>query len=84
MILALYISSDSLFSQFSISGVLQDYMKEQKMSELTLNFAACLSENSRLNKINLVLNAWGQIMSSHRGEVVCNIRTAKVSLTGIG
>ena len=59
-------------------GVLQDFMKEKKMSSMSSNFVGVLTENNRLNKLKDVLSAWTQIMSAHKGEIVCNIKTAKV------
>ena len=42
---------------------------------------AALAENGRLNKVSGVLGAFAKIMSAHRGEVMCSVTTAKVSLT---
>ncbi|XP_072018792.1 ATP synthase subunit O, mitochondrial-like [Amphiura filiformis] len=74
--LAAFVSNPSVNKQNKL-GVLQDFAKEQKMSDLSSNFVALLTENNRLNKLKDVLSAWSQIMSAHKGEVVCNIKTAK-------
>lgn len=37
-----------------------------------------LAENSRLAATDGIINAFGKLMSSHRGEVQCTITTAKV------
>lgn len=37
-----------------------------------------MADNGRISKIGGVLTAFGRIMSAHRGEVVCNVTTAKV------
>lgn len=39
-----------------------------------------MSENGRYNYINSVVNSFATIMAAHRGEVVCEVTTAKVSL----
>lgn len=36
-----------------------------------------MAENGRLNKLDSVINAFKLIMSAHRGEVVCEVTTAK-------
>ncbi|VDQ17568.1 unnamed protein product [Trichobilharzia regenti] len=36
-----------------------------------------LAENGRLPKINSVIDKFNQIMTAHRGEVSCTVRTAK-------
>lgn len=40
-------------------------------------FLEQLAENGRLNKIDAIINAYKLIMSAHRGEVVCEVTTAK-------
>lgn len=40
-------------------------------------FLEQLAENGRLNKMDSVINAFKLIMSAHRGEVVCEVITAK-------
>lgn len=52
-------------------------VKKQKMSDLTLNLFAILVENGRVSKLNGILNAFGRIMRAQRGEVMCEVITAK-------
>lgn len=40
-------------------------------------FLEQLAENGRLNKIDQIINAFKLIMSAHRGEVICEVTTAK-------
>ncbi len=50
-----------------------------KMNELSKNLFLSMAENGRYNYIDAVANAFGTIMAAHRGEVVCEVTTAKVS-----
>ena len=38
-----------------------------------------MAENGRLNRTEGVIKAFSQIMSAHRGEVMCSVTTAKVT-----
>ena len=42
-------------------------------------FLDALAENGRLGRTVGVIDAYGQIMSAHRGEVQCVVTAAKVS-----
>ena len=48
-----------------------------KLNAATTNLLCLLAENGRLNKINQVINAFKVIMAANRGEVVCEVITAK-------
>jgi len=50
---------------------------QAKLSTTTTNLLILLAENGRLKKLNGVVNSFRQIMSAHRGEVVCEVITAK-------
>ena len=39
-----------------------------------------LTENGRLAKAETVLKCFAKIMSAHRGEILCTITTASVSI----
>ncbi|CAH1118785.1 unnamed protein product [Phaedon cochleariae] len=43
----------------------------------TANLLQLLAENGRLKKLDGVINAFRTIMSAHRGEVTCEVTTAK-------
>ncbi|XP_015584664.1 ATP synthase subunit O, mitochondrial [Cephus cinctus] len=47
------------------------------LNPATTNLLALLAENGRLGKINQVINAFKVIMAANRGEVVCEVITAK-------
>ena len=49
-----------------------------KMNELSKNLFLALAENGRFNLAASVAAAFSTIMAAHRGEVVCEITTAKV------
>lgn len=49
------------------------------MNPLSKNLFLSMAENGRYNFIGPVVNAFGTIMAAHRGEVVCQVTTAKVS-----
>lgn len=37
-----------------------------------------MAENGRLSKLTEVINLYIELMSAHRGEVICKVTTAKV------
>ncbi|KAF5295971.1 hypothetical protein FQA39_LY12743 [Lamprigera yunnana] len=47
------------------------------MNQQTGNLLQALAENGRLNKIEQVISSFKLIMSAHRGEVICEVTTAK-------
>ena len=49
-----------------------------KMNVLTKNLLVCMIENGRYHIFESVIGAFSTIMSAHRGEVVCEVTTAKV------
>lgn len=46
-------------------------------SKASTNFLELLAENGRLKKIDIIINLFKSIMAAHRGEVVCEVTTAK-------
>ena len=50
-----------------------------KMNELSKNLFLALAENGRFGVAEAVVNSFSTIMAAHRGEVVCEVVTAKVS-----
>lgn len=56
---------------------LKDAANKVNFSPATGFFLEQLAENGRLNKIDSIINAYKLIMSAHRGEVVCEVTTAK-------
>lgn len=47
------------------------------MTPASTNLLVTLAENGRLKKVDAVINAFKTIMAAHRGEVVCEVTTAK-------
>ncbi|KAM3958927.1 LOW QUALITY PROTEIN: ATP synthase subunit O, mitochondrial [Aphomia sociella] len=47
------------------------------LSPTTSNLLGLLAENGRLGKLDTVINAFKIIMAAHRGEVTCEVITAK-------
>ncbi|XP_013781093.1 ATP synthase subunit O, mitochondrial-like [Limulus polyphemus] len=52
-------------------------LQKQKFSSLTINLIGAMAENRRLNKLDSVINSFSRIMSAQRGEVACEVITAK-------
>ncbi|XP_065837658.1 ATP synthase subunit O, mitochondrial-like [Oscarella lobularis] len=61
-------------------ATLQELLKAEKCSSITVNLFGCLAENNRLSKAIGVIGAYEKLMSAHRGEVECTVTSAK-SLT---
>lgn len=60
-----------------LQSTLKDVGVKAKLSSATTNLLVLLAENGRLTKIDGVINAFKQLMSAHRGEVVCEVTTAR-------
>lgn len=60
-----------------LQTTLKDVGTAAKLSAATTNLLTLLAENGRLTKIDGVINAFKQLMSAHRGEVVCEVTTAR-------
>lgn len=43
-------------------------------------FADTMADNGRLSKLTDVINLYLELMSAHRGEVICKVTTAKVGI----
>lgn len=62
---------------FLLPAVVEDTMKKQGLTDLSVNTLSAMAENGRLPKLSAVLKAFQTIMSAHRGEVTCSVTTAK-------
>merc|ERR1712055_155227 len=80
------LKTDSILREFLENPLLKKELKKEGMdsvlekkgaSELTVNLFGLLAENGKLASTSGVLSAFGQIMSAVRGEVVCEVTTAK-------
>lgn len=60
-----------------LQTTLREVGKLASLSTATTNLLALLAENGRLSKIDGVINAFKQLMSAHRGEVICEVTTAR-------
>lgn len=56
---------------------LKEVGKLANLSAVTTNLLSLLAENGRLKKLDGVINAFKQLMAAHRGEVVCEVKTAR-------
>ncbi|CAH8534284.1 unnamed protein product [Schistosoma turkestanicum] len=66
----------SLQRIMKVNGISQ-VLDKLKVNEATKNTFVVLAENGRLSKISSVIEKFEQIMTAHRGEVSCIVRTAK-------
>ena len=80
------LKEDSRLSEFLLNPLVKKGLKAEgltgvcsklKMSPVTNNLLTTLAENGRSNLVNSVIAAFGTIMSAHRGEVLCEVITAK-------
>lgn len=60
-----------------LQTTLKDVGAKANLSSATTNLLSLLAENGRLSKIDGVINSFKQLMSAHRGEVVCEVTTAR-------
>nr|CAG4645837.1 EOG090X0EB8 [Lynceus sp. MCZ IZ 141354] len=51
--------------------------KKRNMNELTSNLVQLLAENGRLNRLDQIIESYKTIMAAYRGEVVCEVTSAK-------
>lgn len=66
-----------IISRGSLTASLRDFSTKAKVSSATSNLLSLLAENGRLKKLDGVINAFKTIMAAHRGEVVCEITSAR-------
>lgn len=60
-----------------MASALKGAATDSKMSAATSNLLELMAENGRLKKLDGVITAFNTIMAAHRGEVVCEVITAK-------
>ncbi|CAD0201749.1 unnamed protein product [Chrysodeixis includens] len=80
------IKSDPKLKEFLVNPTLKRNLKAEalknvagqvKLSPTTGNLLALMAENGRLDKLEVVINAFKIMMAAHRGEVTCEVVTAK-------
>lgn len=64
------------------AAALKDVSARVKFSPATGFLLETMADNGRLKKLEAVINAFKLIMSAHRGEVVCEVITAKALEAG--
>merc|ERR1711874_730940 len=78
--------SDARFNQFLLDPTVKTNIKvdgltgackKLGMNDLTKNLLLALAENNRASFIGAVVSSYGTLMAAHRGEVVCQVTTAK-------
>jgi len=74
--LAEFLADPSIKKTVKVQG-LAAACDKLKMSELTKNMLTAMAENGRHNLVNAVIGSYGTIMAAQRGEVVCEVVTAK-------
>jgi len=58
-------------------AALQQVLKKLDCSEIAQNFFATVADNGRLQKIEGIFKSFEKLMSAHRGEIICEVVTAK-------
>ncbi|OWR53927.1 ATP synthase subunit O, mitochondrial [Danaus plexippus] len=80
------IKSDPKVKEFIINPTLKRNLKvdalkqvavKTNLSATTSNLLGLMAENGRLDKLEAVINAFKMMMAAHRGEVTCEVITAK-------
>uniref|UniRef100_A0A2M4CZ33 Oligomycin sensitivity conferral protein n=1 Tax=Anopheles darlingi TaxID=43151 RepID=A0A2M4CZ33_ANODA len=59
------------------AAALKDVAAKVKFNAATGNLLTVLAENGRLGRLDGIINAFSLIMAAERGEVVCEVKTAK-------
>lgn len=81
------IKSDKKLAEFLCNPLIKKTLKKQAIEEglkknnynpLTINMLGAMAENGRMNYANAIITAFSKIMSAERGEVLCEVTTAKV------
>lgn len=78
--------SDKKFAEFILDPSIKRKLKSEALTKIggsislnpaSTNVLALLAENGRLKKLNQVINAFKQLTAATRGEVICEVITAK-------
>ncbi|KAF4529237.1 hypothetical protein B566_EDAN017749 [Ephemera danica] len=80
------IKADAKLREFIVDPSMKRELKKEalnkvsaalKLTNLSSNLLALLAENGRLKKLEPVISSFRTLMAAHRGEVVCEVTTAK-------
>jgi len=74
--LAEFLANPSIKKGLKAEGLAGALTKLQ-MNAISKNLFTAIAENGRFNLLDSVIGSFGTIMSAHRGEVVCEVVTAK-------
>lgn len=51
--------------------------EKMKLTPVTTNLLSALAENGRMKRLNSVITSFRTLMAAHRGEVICEVTSAK-------
>ncbi|KAK9881949.1 hypothetical protein WA026_018143 [Henosepilachna vigintioctopunctata] len=80
------LKSDAKFREFILDPLIKRNVKSDALKQIgtkislnsqSTNLLQVLAENGRLKNLNGVINSFKTIMAAHRGEVTCEVTTAK-------
>ncbi|OQR79210.1 ATP synthase subunit O [Tropilaelaps mercedesae] len=80
------INADKTLAEFLNNPLIKKALKKQAIEEglkklnyspLTVNMLGAMAENGRMRHTNEVIAAFSKIMSAERGEILCEVTTAK-------
>ncbi|CAH1389730.1 unnamed protein product [Nezara viridula] len=71
-----FIENPTIKRNLKIDAI-KDVSNKIKLSAPSTNLLGLLAENGRLNRLDQVLNAFSTIMAGHRGDLRCEVTTAK-------
>lgn len=60
-----------------LATALKDTCEKLRHSAATSNLLQLMADNGRMKKLDTIINHFKTIMSAHRGDVVCEVTTAK-------
>ena len=60
-----------------MATTLKEASDKLRFAPATGNLLSLMADNGRLKKIDTIINAFKTIMAAHRGEIVCEVITAK-------
>jgi len=81
-----YFKTDVKFREYVLDPSIKRQHKKRAMEETgkkmglsaaSQNFLVVVAENGRMKKLQGMIKSFEQIMSAHRGELYCNVTTAK-------
>ncbi|GAB0099209.1 ATP synthase subunit O, mitochondrial [Sergentomyia squamirostris] len=69
--------SSPIAQRRDMAAALKETATQARMAQVTSNLLETMAENGRMKRLDGVINAFKTIMAAHRGEVVCEVITAK-------